>query len=104
MENQDLLEALDFLDPGTLTYEEWTIVGMGLKQAGYPVTSWEQWSARDGGRYHRGECARKWALPRQPQPRYREQHLQAGPRPWLGRACGPPPGLERCHRRPGRAQ
>ena len=60
MENQDLLEALDFLDPGTLTYEEWTIVGMGLKQAGYPVTSWEQWSARDGGRYHRGECARKW--------------------------------------------
>lgn len=60
MENQDLLEALDFLDPGTMTYEEWTIVGMGLKQAGYPVTSWEQWSARDGGRYHRGECARKW--------------------------------------------
>ena len=60
MENQDLLEALDFLDPGNLTYEEWTIVGMGLKQAGYPVTSWEQWSARDGGRYHRGECARKW--------------------------------------------
>ena len=45
MENQDLLEALDFLDPGNLTYEEWTIVGMGLKQAGYPVTSWEQWSA-----------------------------------------------------------
>ena len=60
MENQDLLEALDFIDPGSLTYEEWTMVGMGLKQAGFPVTSWEQWSARDGGRYHRGECARKW--------------------------------------------
>ena len=60
MENQDLLEALDFINPGSLTYEEWTMVGMGLKQAGFPVTSWEQWSARDGGRYHRGECARKW--------------------------------------------
>lgn len=60
MENQDLLEALDFIDPGSLTYEEWTMVGMGLKQAGFPVTSWEQWSARDGGRYHRGECTRKW--------------------------------------------
>ena len=31
MENQAILAALDFLDPGTLTYEEWTIVGMGLK-------------------------------------------------------------------------
>ena len=60
MENQDLLEALDFINPGSLTYEEWTMVGMGLKQAGFPVTSWEQWSARDGGRYHRGECARTW--------------------------------------------
>ena len=47
MENQDLLEALDFINPGSLTYEEWTMVGMGLKQAGFPVTSWEQWSARD---------------------------------------------------------
>lgn len=45
MENQDLLEALDFINPGSLTYEEWTMVGMGLKQAGFPVTSWEQWSA-----------------------------------------------------------
>lgn len=25
-----------------------------------PVTAWEQWSARDGSRYHKGECARKW--------------------------------------------
>lgn len=36
------------------------MVGMGLKEAGFPVTAWEQWSARDGGRYHRGECAHKW--------------------------------------------
>ena len=35
--------------------------GHGLKEAGLPVEAWEQWSARDGGRYHKGECAKKWA-------------------------------------------
>lgn len=56
----ELKEALDFISPASLTYEEWTMVGMGLKEAGLPVTVWEAWSARDGGRYHKGECARKW--------------------------------------------
>lgn len=60
MEKTDLYEALDFISPGDLTYEEWVQVGMGLKQAGQPVEAWERWSARDGGRYHRGECQRKW--------------------------------------------
>ena len=56
----ELKEALDFISPASLTYEEWTMVGMGLKEAGLPVTVWEAWSARDGGRYHKGECAKKW--------------------------------------------
>ena len=56
----ELKEALDFISPASLTYEEWTMVGMGLKEAGLPVTVWEVWSARDGGRYHKGECAKKW--------------------------------------------
>ncbi|HRM86065.1 MAG TPA: PriCT-2 domain-containing protein, partial [Gemmiger qucibialis] len=56
----DLKEALDFISPANLTYEEWVTVGMGLKEAGFPVTAWEQWSSRDGSRYHKGECARKW--------------------------------------------
>ena len=56
----ELKEALDFISPASLTYEEWTMVGMGLKEAGLSVTVWEAWSARDGGRYHKGECARKW--------------------------------------------
>lgn len=51
----ELKEALDFISPASLTYEEWTMVGMGLKEAGLPVTVWEAWSARDGGRYHKGE-------------------------------------------------
>lgn len=56
----DIKEALDFVSPSALTYEEWLMVGMGLKEAGLPVAMWEQWSARDGGRYHKGECIKKW--------------------------------------------
>lgn len=33
---------------------------MALKEAGLPCSAWEQWSARDPGRYHKGECAHKW--------------------------------------------
>ena len=39
----ELKEALDFLSPSALNYEEWTTVGMALKQAGFPVSAWEQW-------------------------------------------------------------
>ena len=56
----EIKEALDFISPAALTYEEWLMVGMGLKEAGLPVAVWEQWSARDGGRYHKGECIKKW--------------------------------------------
>lgn len=56
----ELKEALDFISPSALTYDEWLMVGMGLKDSGLPVTSWEQWSTRDAGRYHKGECVKKW--------------------------------------------
>ena len=61
MENaNELKDALEFLSPSALNYEEWTTVGMALKQAGFPASAWEQWSARDARRYHKGECTRKW--------------------------------------------
>ena len=56
----ELKEALDFVSPSALTYDEWLMVGMALKDSGLPVTLWEQWSTRDAGRYHKGECVRKW--------------------------------------------
>lgn len=56
----DLNEALACIDPAALDYSGWLAVGMGLKEAGYPCSAWEDWSRRDGGRYHPGECARKW--------------------------------------------
>lgn len=51
---------MDFVSPSALTYDEWLMVGMALKDAGLPVTLWEQWSTRDAGRYHKGECVKKW--------------------------------------------
>lgn len=56
----ELKEALDFVSPSALTYDEWLMVGMALKDAGLPVTIWERWSTRDAGRYHKGECVKKW--------------------------------------------
>ncbi|MCQ2440254.1 MAG: PriCT-2 domain-containing protein, partial [Oscillospiraceae bacterium] len=56
----NLIECLAYIDPADLTYQDWTNVGMGLKEAGYPASAWEDWSRRDGSRYHPGECLRKW--------------------------------------------
>lgn len=61
MDNQyDLLEVLDHVDPSLLDYQGWVNVGMALKEEGYSASDWENWSQRDGGRYHHGECVRKW--------------------------------------------
>ena len=61
MENTlDLLEALEYIDPTVLDYDQWLAVGMGLKEAGYSASVWEDWSRQDGRRFHSGECQRKW--------------------------------------------
>lgn len=56
----DLTEILAYIDPAMLSYQEWINVGMGLKEAGYPATVWDEWSRRDTARYHAGECEKKW--------------------------------------------
>jgi RecA-family ATPase len=56
----DLLALLDYIHPADCSYKEWTEVGMALKQEGYSEHDWDLWSSRDPGRYHAGECARKW--------------------------------------------
>lgn len=55
-----LKEALEYIDPTSLDYQEWVGIGMGLKEAGYTSEDWDRWSSRDPKRYHPGECARKW--------------------------------------------
>ncbi|MCM1136488.1 MAG: AAA family ATPase [Clostridium sp.] len=56
----DVGELLAAIDPAQLGYQEWLNVGMALKDEGLPVELWEDWSRRDSGRYHPGECAAKW--------------------------------------------
>lgn len=55
----DLNEALKYISPSDLSYQEWVNVGMALKEEGYSVTVWDNWSANDN-RYHKGECEKKW--------------------------------------------
>lgn len=57
---QDLIEILEYIDPSILDYQEWVNVGMGLKEAGYTASDWDNWSKRDPGRYHVNECFKKW--------------------------------------------
>ena len=56
----DLMEALEYIDPASLCYQDWLAVGMGLKESGYPASVWDDWSRGDPQRYHTGECQRKW--------------------------------------------
>ena len=60
MENINLIPLLDYIDPSFCTYQEWVNVGMALKLEGYSADDWDAWSLRDAGRYHAGECGRKW--------------------------------------------
>ncbi len=50
---------LDFINPSTLTYDEWLAVGMALKNIGMDYSDWEQWSRSDD-RFRDGECQYKW--------------------------------------------
>ncbi len=60
---QFITELLDFLDPSLLTYSEWISVGMSLKEEGFSVSVWDEWSKRDSKRYHgnSNECEKKWS-------------------------------------------
>ena len=61
MEKQtNLIELLNHIDPSALDYQDWINVGMALKDAGHTAADWDAWSKRDIGRYHAGECFRKW--------------------------------------------
>lgn len=55
------LELLEHINPSILDYQSWVNVGMALKDAGYTAADWDSWSSRDAGRYHQGECFKKWA-------------------------------------------
>lgn len=59
-DHSDLAQALEYIDPSRLSYQEWVDVGMALHESGLPWTLWDEWSRRDRSRYHEGECERKF--------------------------------------------
>lgn len=56
----DLSEIIKHINPADCDYQEWVNVGMALKHEGYSASVWDEWSRRDIGRYHSGECEKKW--------------------------------------------
>lgn len=78
------LELLQHIDPAQLDYQDWVNVGMALKDAGYTASDWDRWSQRDAGRYHQGECFRKWGASGLSQPRDSRNLSSPSKRPGLG--------------------
>lgn len=59
-DHKDLLEALSWIDPSELDYQQWVDCGMALHESGFTWQDWDAWSRMDIYRYHEGECERKW--------------------------------------------
>jgi hypothetical protein len=49
--------ALEFINSDN--YHDWLLVGMALKDSGYDLTLWENWSS-NSTKYQIGECEKKW--------------------------------------------
>ena len=60
MSNTDLNELLKYIDPASLSYQEWVNVGMALKEEGYSMEDWQNWSAQDSDRYDPDGFEAKW--------------------------------------------
>ena len=56
---EDILKALEYINPATLSYHEWLNVGMALKYEGCSAAVFDNWSRSDS-RWHSGECQQKW--------------------------------------------
>lgn len=59
-ELEKVISALDYIDPSSLTYDEWKDVGMALKSANIPSDVFDRWSMRDPARYVPGEAQKKY--------------------------------------------
>ena len=60
MNQEEILKALNYIDPAGCSYEEWYQVGMCLKHEGLPMEAWMEWSAKDAARFKPREFSLKW--------------------------------------------
>ena len=57
---QEIIEALDFVDCSLLTYNDWLRVGTALKTENLDFEVWNNWSMKDSERYNASEMLKKW--------------------------------------------
>lgn len=81
---REILDALSYIDPACLSYQEWVDVGFALHESGLACSIWDEWSAKDSARYHTGECARKWKS----FGRGHSTHVSAGTLMYLAKQAG----------------
>lgn len=60
MERTNFEELLKYIDPASLSYDEWVNVGMALKTEGCSVDVWRDWSSLDTDRYDGSIMDAKW--------------------------------------------
>ena len=60
MDIEEARALLRHIPCGSISYQEWMNVGAALHKEGLPCELWDEWSASDSGRYHAGECEKKW--------------------------------------------
>lgn len=62
--NNELIEALEYLDPSDYNNADWVKIGQALHYEGVPCEIWDAWSSRDirgdGHGYKVGECEKRW--------------------------------------------
>ncbi|MBO5543606.1 MAG: PriCT-2 domain-containing protein, partial [Oscillospiraceae bacterium] len=54
-----ILSALKAIEVASLSRADWIRVGMALREEGFPLAVWDEWSRNDT-RYRPGECERLW--------------------------------------------
>lgn len=58
--HRDVNNALEQIDPTTLTGDEWLRTSMACQAAGIPYDIWDAWCRRDPKRYDEAENRRRW--------------------------------------------
>ena len=57
---QNIIDALDFIDPSELPYDDWLRVGMAIHAEGLPMSVFDEWSKKDPARYNEKDLISTW--------------------------------------------
>ena len=57
---QNIIEALNYIEPSELSYDDWLRVGMGIHAENLPMSVFDEWSKRDPNRYNEKDIISTW--------------------------------------------